>query len=204
MKIRDKRLLHEFERMKALKAESSLIDFSAKGKPPDEYLVLFKCRGFAEEDVISEKHIVWIYLHAEYPQKPPLVRWKTPIFHPNISFIKRVNINHPVTGEPMELEELLMIFEKAGIERPRGITDGRVCLDILDLNWGPTVTLDRLCIELGEMIQYKKYNLADPLDREAADWAEENIDLFPIDNRELLDYGIKLGEKDEVDIIFYD
>lgn len=205
---RDKRLLHDYESMERLKAESSLIDFEAKGSPPEEYLVLFKCKGLVDEGVVGEEHLVWIYLHAEYPRKPPIVRWKTPIFHPNVSPPKEIDIKHPVTGEPMKPEEILGIMDRLGLERPERITDltdGRVCLDILDLNWTATVTLDRLCLELGEMIQYKKFNLDDPLDHEAAEWAEENMDEFPIDDRELLDFRIELGEeeKEDIDIRLY-
>lgn len=204
MSIRDERLLNEFERMKTLAAESTLIDFKAIGDPPEKYLVLFKCKGLAKADVISEEHIVSIYLHADYPRKPPIVRWKTPVFHPNISF-KPPNINHPVTGEPMAFDDLLKIFENAGIELPEDIRDGKICLDILEeINWSPKVTLDILCIELGEMIQYKKYNLGDPLDKNAARWAKANKDILPVDNRELLDYGIILQESKEIDITFYD
>jgi ubiquitin-protein ligase len=59
------------------------------GDPPEKYLVRFTCRGIERltpggKPVIREEHEVSIYLHAEYPLKQPQLKWKTPIFHPNI------------------------------------------------------------------------------------------------------------------------
>ncbi len=47
--------------------------------------------------------------------------------------------------------------------------------------------LDELVLQLGEMIQYKNYNVDDPLDPEATEWTKGNPREFPIDNRELRD-----------------
>jgi ubiquitin-protein ligase len=49
-----------------------------------------------------------------------------------------------------------------------------------------STTLDRICLTLGEMVQYQNYNLSDPLDREAAKWVEENKKYLPVDRRDLI------------------
>ncbi|HEY0071911.1 MAG TPA: ubiquitin-conjugating enzyme E2 [Chloroflexia bacterium] len=63
----------------------------------------------------------------------------------------------------------------------------RVCLG---RSWTPAMTLDELCIILGEMIQYKLFNLDDPLDADAAEVIhaviESRPDIMPIDKRNML------------------
>ena len=59
------------------------------GMPPERYLVTFKCKSIGSinqngEPVYSEKHQVEIYLHNQYPQRWPGMKWLTPIWHPNI------------------------------------------------------------------------------------------------------------------------
>lgn len=67
------------------------------------------------------------------------------------------------------------------------IKGGNVCLG---RSWTPAMTLDELCIVLGEMIQYKLYNLNDPLDGFAAEIIQsalsQNPEFLPIDDRNLL------------------
>ncbi len=75
------------ERLRLGRLRSPLIVFGAKGDPPDEYRVEFLCRGLAKSDgkmERPERHEALILLPAEYPARPPEVRWLTPIFHPNI------------------------------------------------------------------------------------------------------------------------
>jgi len=51
--------------------------------------------------------------------------------------------------------------------------------------WAPGETLADIIYQIGEMIQYKNYNVTSPLNGIAAKWARENEDLFPVDNKEL-------------------
>jgi hypothetical protein len=44
------------------------------------------------------------------------------------------------------------------------------------------------------MIQYQNYNVNDPLNQEAADWARQNPRRFPVDDRDLLDSRKRVGE----------
>ena len=55
------------------------------------------------------------------------------------------------------------------------------------------LTLDRVVVEVGRMIQYQSYNVDDPLNQEAADWARKNRDRFPVDDRDLLDGTRRIG-----------
>ena len=93
---RMRRLRADYERMCELVAQSDLIGFEAKserpGLPPERYLVTFKCRGVVSVDrngkpKIGDQHQVEIYLHSQYPQRWPGMKWLTPIWHPNINHL---------------------------------------------------------------------------------------------------------------------
>ena len=86
--IRLRRLQADFERMSELRENSDLITFKVKGSPPDEYVVIYACRGLiwneaAQSPAVCQHFEVEISLHGEYPRKRPGLRMLTPIFHPN-------------------------------------------------------------------------------------------------------------------------
>ncbi len=91
---RIRRLKKDFELMNELAARSDLIQVKANsnrvGLPPERYVITYKCKGIVGIDrsgnpKFSEKHQVEIYLHNQYPQRWPGMKWLTPIWHPNIN-----------------------------------------------------------------------------------------------------------------------
>jgi ubiquitin-protein ligase len=54
-------------------------------------------------------------------------------------------------------------------------------------------TLDQIVQEVGRLVMYQSYNIKDPLNKEAADWARENAQRFPVDDRDLLDHRVKVS-----------
>jgi hypothetical protein len=86
---RIRRLRNDLAALEALRAESTILDFTATGDPPESYVVRFAGRGAWKpnngEVAIRELHEVEIRLGASYPRMMPELNWKTPIFHPNIS-----------------------------------------------------------------------------------------------------------------------
>lgn len=93
---RVRRLRADYELMKELAARSDLISFEAKSAranlPLERYIVTFKCKGIVEVDrqgnpKFGECHKVEIYLHNQYPQRWPGMKWLTPIWHPNINHL---------------------------------------------------------------------------------------------------------------------
>ena len=91
---RTRRLRKDYELIQELNARSDLIQVQAKqekaGMPPERYIITYKCKGIIGIDgkgnpKISEKHQVEIYLHSQYPQRWPGMKWLTPIWHPNIN-----------------------------------------------------------------------------------------------------------------------
>jgi len=83
------RLGKDLEDIKALKRDSTILDFEASGDPPDRYLITFHGDSLVpgkEGGVkIGKKQQVEIYMGAGYPAQQPDIHWKTPILHPNIS-----------------------------------------------------------------------------------------------------------------------
>jgi ubiquitin-protein ligase len=93
---RMRRLRADYELMQELAARTDLISFVAQSPrpnlPPERYIVTFKCKSIANVDrqgnpIYSEHHQVEIYLHNQYPQRWPGMKWMTPIWHPNINHL---------------------------------------------------------------------------------------------------------------------
>jgi ubiquitin-protein ligase len=93
---RMRRLRADYQLMQDLVARSDLIDFEAKplrpGLPPERYIVTYMCRGIYTvnrqgKPRFGDKHQVEIYLHNQYPQRWPGMKWLTPIWHPNINHL---------------------------------------------------------------------------------------------------------------------
>jgi ubiquitin-protein ligase len=91
---RMRRLRADYDLMRELVSRSDVISFEARperpGLPAERYLVTFSCRGIVGVDRKGQprygnKHQVEIYLHAQYPQRWPGMKWLTPIWHPNIN-----------------------------------------------------------------------------------------------------------------------
>ena len=91
---RMRRLRADHQRMQDLAAQSDLIEFTAepprKGLPPERYIVTYKCKGIIGVDKVGNPkmgntHQVEIYLHNQYPQRWPGMKWLTPVWHPNIN-----------------------------------------------------------------------------------------------------------------------
>ena len=93
---RMRRLRADAELMKELAARSDLISFTTQSAqpnlPPERYIITFKCKSIIGVDLFSnpkygENHQVEIYLHNQYPQRWPGMKWLTPIWHPNINHL---------------------------------------------------------------------------------------------------------------------
>ncbi len=93
---RMRRLRGDYELMRELDARSDLISFKSTSTnpnlPPERYIVTFKCKSIISVDrqgnpKFGEHHQVEIYLHNQYPQRWPGMKWLTPIWHPNINHL---------------------------------------------------------------------------------------------------------------------
>ncbi len=93
---RMRRLRADLELMNEMASRSDLISFETKlahpRLPPETYIVTFKCKGIIGLDrqdspKFGSRHQVEIYLHNQYPQRWPGMKWLTPIWHPNINHL---------------------------------------------------------------------------------------------------------------------
>ncbi len=92
---RTRRLKADFEALKQLKEQSTIVDFQAFGDPPERYLVTFKGKGLVrrgehEPVEMAGVHRVEIRLGIDYPRSRPDLQWLTSIYHPNISAVGAV------------------------------------------------------------------------------------------------------------------
>src|SRR5262249_21354952 len=85
MTIREERLSHEMSLMNELRQRCKMIDFVARCQPLVEYIVTLRCLGMIAADRTGSEHVARIYLHVDYPRRPPEVTVLTPCFHPNIA-----------------------------------------------------------------------------------------------------------------------
>ncbi len=93
---RTRRLRADAQLMNELAARSDLISIkpiaARPGFPPERYIVSFKCKSIVDVDrqgnpKFDTHHQVEIYLHNQYPQRWPGMKWLTPIWHPNINHL---------------------------------------------------------------------------------------------------------------------
>ena len=68
--------------------------------------------------------------------------------------------------------------------------------------WYPAWTISQMCIAICEMVQYKTFNIYDPLNKECALWLHDALqqqpDLFPVDNRPVIDLDFDIFTPDSV------
>lgn len=117
---RVRRLRADHERMIELAARSNLIKIktieSALGMPPERYIVTYKVNSVIGiddkgEPRMGKNHQVEIYLHSDYPQRWPGLKWLTPVWHPNISHIDgSVCIDAAWWGAARSLDRLVIMM----------------------------------------------------------------------------------------------
>ncbi len=91
MSIRLRRLMGDYEKIKTEFSGHKYISIKeVTGNPPEKYQIEYNVKGLRWDavqklPVVVEKHLVEIYLSAEYPRSKPTCSALTPVFHPNFS-----------------------------------------------------------------------------------------------------------------------
>jgi len=84
---RDRRLLSDLRQMEEL-AHNGKVTFKSEGDPPTTYHLMLNGSGLARTVdgslTVRNLHRCDVYLHLDYPRRPPVVVWLTPVFHPNL------------------------------------------------------------------------------------------------------------------------
>jgi ubiquitin-protein ligase len=89
MSPRHRRLEADLRAMRRLVEETAgAVRFVAEGDPPERYTVELTVPGLARGAggalVPRSQHRFDAYLHEDYPRQAPLLRWRTPVHHPNL------------------------------------------------------------------------------------------------------------------------
>jgi len=92
--------------------------------------------------------------------------------------------------EPPYLRWMTPIFH------PNISRNGSVCIGVADQDWAPSLSLAWLVEQIADMIAYKSYNIDDPWNKEAAEWARENAEKFPVDDRILFKPPETIAQKE--------
>ncbi|NKB64273.1 MAG: hypothetical protein GKR95_19880 [Gammaproteobacteria bacterium] len=97
----------------------------------------------------------------------------------------RMSLGHLFPSAPPEIQWETSIFHP-------NFNGNEVCLGDL---WAGTDSLSDLVVNIVHMVQYKEFNVADPLNRKAADWVRAKLDqdLFPLDNRPVVDLDFDMA-----------
>jgi ubiquitin-protein ligase len=94
---RNARLAADLAALEKLREASSILNFEPAGEPPDRYTLTFRGKGLGREGMstdvsVIELHEIDLRMPFSYPERPPDVRWLTPIVHPNVSFSGFLNL----------------------------------------------------------------------------------------------------------------
>jgi hypothetical protein len=205
---RESRLLAEFAEMQELRREGTLIDFDcarmaqeeldewlkprvsmelvareadsfssveafqarSPGAAPDKYLVRFRCRGIARRTPRPPAGTV-----PEREAAPRIPR------DDELEYVDEhlmeIVLGLDYLDEGPRMVWITNIFHP-NILRPYLCDRGRP--------FAPGTGLKSICLMVGQMIQYRLFNLASVLDPEARAWAEQNLRRLPLDRRDLL------------------
>lgn len=86
MNPRERRLAADLSQMREISDRDGL-SFDIKGDPPESYEVEIEAPGLALDGrrlVERDRHRFQVYLHRDYPRRPPVITWQTPVYHPNL------------------------------------------------------------------------------------------------------------------------
>jgi hypothetical protein len=74
------------------------------------------------------------------------------------------------------------------IFHPNISASGAICLGGWGTHWAPSLSLDRLCEMLWDMLRFANYDTRSPFNQQAATWLRSQREFrFPLDSRELRD-----------------
>lgn len=203
MTPRQRRLLHTYEAMQALaqrcmknagKGRLPKIEYKhngeiSYGEYPDIYDITLRVKGMKNQTEEQNEHHFAVYLPVNYPIDRPIIKWNSPIFHPNIlGMLDPNDANYQRLRQEFTTDEEMARAINQD-DRWATLLESYVCLDALKENWTPSIGLDVLVVELANMIRYRTYNVDDPLNKAAAVWAKEKekTHSLPFDSKGLVD-----------------
>lgn len=188
--IRESRIAYEFQRMLAIRKKEGLIDFRCADLSAQEANEYLAARMHAD---VVRRALPGFLTPEEFQQRFPnrspekyLVGFRCMglLKSPDGEIVKTdehgleivFGVDYPVN--PPRFVWLTPIWHP-NILPPYLCTQGRP--------FAIGTPLDMICLMVGQMIQYRSYNVLDALNHEAAEWAAKNRSQLPVDTRGLLD-----------------
>ena len=185
---RERRLLKEFERMRALKNPSSLFTFYCASLDESEASEFLRTNAVLD---VAGKGLKSFLKPEEFVQQ-----------YGDIAPEKYL-IEYNCRGL-MQQDGDIVIIERHGMEVVFGLeypsapptfiwwtpiwhpnfNTPYICIQ--GHPWAVGLTLDHIVLEVGRMVQYQNYNVKDPLNTQAAEWARKNASKFPVDDRDIV------------------
>ncbi|MCD4684858.1 MAG: hypothetical protein K8S97_02845 [Anaerolineae bacterium] len=193
--IRQNRLTDEYALMKALIKPHALVQFWVADLTAEEAPQFLRAKF--SFDVITEGFPGFLSpqeFEAQSPEMPPekyMIKFDcTGLWQAEDGKILEApyHLMEVVYGadyptKPPTFVWLTPIFHP-NLKRPYICLEGRP----FAVGW----TLDLIVQEVGRLVMYQSYNVNSPLNHDAADWARENAERFPIDDRDLLDSRVRV------------
>lgn len=193
--IRQSRLLDEFEQMKALITPHALVEFWVADLSAEELPQYLRTKF--SFDVITDGFPGFLspaQYEARSPETPPekymikfnctgLWRREDGVIAEAPFHLMQVVFGADYPSKPPTFVWLTPIWHP-NLKRPYICLEGRP----FAVGW----TLDLIVQEVGRLVTYQSYNVSDPLNHEAAEWARQNRSRFPVDDRDLRDGRLRV------------
>jgi ubiquitin-protein ligase len=186
---RERRLLKEFERMKALRTPHSLFSFYCASLDESEASEFLRSDAVMD---IAEKGLKSFLKPEDFMQRYGDVAPEKYLIKYSCKGLIQQKNGDITTAEQHAME---IVF---GLEYPSApptfiwwtpiwhpnFNTPHICIQ--GHPWAVGLNLDHIVLEVGRMVQYQNYNVKDPLNAQAAEWARKNPGEFPIDHRDIL------------------
>jgi ubiquitin-protein ligase len=194
MNVRQQRLASEFKRMRALVGPYSLFTFQCADMTHQEAAEFLKSQQSFQ--MISEalpNHLDADQYQERYPNSAPdkylIIYSCTGLLKHHNEEVKEsdkhamsVIFGYDFPASPPKLIWYTPIWHP-NFDTPYVCTQGRP--------FAASVQLDRIVRMVGEMVQYRSYNLDSVLNYEAKEWTEKNKHLLPVDDRDIVDSRLR-------------
>jgi ubiquitin-protein ligase len=184
---RDKRLLYEFQQIRDLQTPYSLFEIHCARLTPAEQVEFLK-RSMSSDVIhagLRAEFLPPAQFAQRYPGLPP-EKYGITYSCKGLDEQRAESTEHAMEvvfslKYPSEAPIFVWLTSiwHPNIRRPYICVQGRP--------FAVGLTLAQIIVEVGHMVQYQNYNLADPLNWDAEAWVRSNPRPFPVDTRDLRD-----------------
>ena len=154
------RLRQDYVNMKELAARSEFVSIEQKeGDPPEKYVLHLTCKGIQRVNADG-----------------------SPVITESFFLSVELHDEYPRQGPLFQiLADITPVFH------PNIANSGAVCYgDEGEQGWAPSMALTDVVVRIIRMIRYQNFGLESVWNEKAAEWAKENMEMFPLDERQIV------------------